>query len=568
MEKFKISTLDPKALVLVARESIVKFLRYLSGSANLGEPSRSRLVGVVLILIGGHLYYRQKFSFWSSRNIKTPRPLPGVGNLLSFAFKPRLKVLEDWTRKYGRVFGYYSGSSTPILVCADAGLLKKICIKDFDKFPNRLFVGHPNNYQKHFLITLKDDHWRAVRSISSPTFSSGKIKDIFQLLQTCAENLVRQHEKIIRDQGGEFGIVDSRKISGPFSLESSMKAFYGIQLETENPDSLNSPQSFAKMVKTAVGLQAHRFLLASFLPGALVRWLHYPLFSEKQMAPLAERAQKIVQHRRENPKDRSQVDYLQLLFDAKADDKEQLASSNNFEEHHALDITKTTSLSNQSRTKYKLTEDELICNSMSNIFVSSETSATLISSTVFLLANHPAIQDRLYAELVELCKTQPDNKTFEYDSLTSCVYLDCVVSEALRLMSPAIYLDRIASEDYYVEEYDFVLPKGTPVILPFAAILKDPEYWPEPELFDPERFAPENKSKIVPGSYCPFGVGPRACIGFRFALTEVKLGLARLITTFKFEKAPGTKYPAEPARNTYVINEHKGMFVKFSLRTK
>lgn len=88
-----------------------------------------------------------------------------------------------------------------------------------------------------------------------------------------------------------------------------------------------------------------------------------------------------------------------------------------------------------------------------------------------------------------------------------------VVSETLRKYPTLPFLDRVANEDYKIPNSDLVLKKGTPVFIPMTGIHNDPEYYPDPKKFDPERFSIENKGARVPFTYFPFGEGPRACIG-------------------------------------------------------
>jgi cytochrome P450 len=106
--------------------------------------------------------------------------------------------------------------------------------------------------------------------------------------------------------------------------------------------------------------------------------------------------------------------------------------------------------------------------------------------------------------------------------------------------------DRGANVDYYLESHGLLIPKGTKLIFTLKTIMNDEDYWPEPQVFNPDRFMPENRHKIVPHSYCPFGIGPRHCLGMRFSLTETKIAMAKLLMEFKFEPAPNTKYPPEP----------------------
>lgn len=88
-----------------------------------------------------------------------------------------------------------------------------------------------------------------------------------------------------------------------------------------------------------------------------------------------------------------------------------------------------------------------------------------------------------------------------------------VVSETLRRYPPLAFLDRVCLADYKVPDSDLVLEKGTPVYVPMMGLHNDPEYFPEPEKYDPERFTDENKQKRPNFVYFPFGEGPHTCIG-------------------------------------------------------
>lgn len=88
----------------------------------------------------------------------------------------------------------------------------------------------------------------------------------------------------------------------------------------------------------------------------------------------------------------------------------------------------------------------------------------------------------------------------------------------MRLWPAAFQTDRRCTQDFTIQpknpkEKNLHLKKGTMVIIPILALHHNPEYFPNPKTFDPDRFNDENKSKIVPGTYLPFGIGPRNCIG-------------------------------------------------------
>ena len=119
-----------------------------------------------------------------------------------------------------------------------------------------------------------------------------------------------------------------------------------------------------------------------------------------------------------------------------------------------------------------------------------------------------------------------------YDSIMDMKYMDMVVDETLRMYPPATRLDRVASNDYEFE--GIKIKKGQVIGVPIYALHHNPELYPNPEEFDPERFNDENKKTRDNVAYLPFGAGPRNCIGMRFALIEIKLLLASLLSKYRF----------------------------------
>lgn len=95
----------------------------------------------------------------------------------------------------------------------------------------------------------------------------------------------------------------------------------------------------------------------------------------------------------------------------------------------------------------------------------------------------------------------------------SLPYLDMVVSETLRMYPTLPFLDRVTMQTYKMPNSDLILEKGTPIYISMLGMHFDPEYFPDPHKFDPERFNEENKRNRPSCVYFPFGDGPRACIG-------------------------------------------------------
>ena len=83
---------------------------------------------------------------------------------------------------------------------------------------------------------------------------------------------------------------------------------------------------------------------------------------------------------------------------------------------------------------------------------------------------------------------------------------------------------------------------------------RDPEYYPNPDRWDPERFMPENRDQLVPYTYMPFGLGPRNCVGMRFALMEAKTAIICLVQKFQFSRSANTAVPLIPKKHDFILN--------------
>ncbi|KAG4068765.1 hypothetical protein HA402_002456 [Bradysia odoriphaga] len=112
-------------------------------------------------------------------------------------------------------------------------------------------------------------------------------------------------------------------------------------------------------------------------------------------------------------------------------------------------------------------------------------------------------------------------------------YLDMVVNEVMRKYPPIPNTFRKCNKDFLIPETNLVIPDGALVNLNIFSFHRDPEYYPDPDKFDPERFTPENCKQRHPFTFMPFGEGPRNCIGSRFGLMQAKVAIVKLIENYK-----------------------------------
>jgi cytochrome P450 len=175
--------------------------------------------------------------------------------------------------------------------------------------------------------------------------------------------------------------------------------------------------------------------------------------------------------------------------------------------------------------------DELI-----TLFIAgNETTAITMTWAMYLLGRHPDIEAKVRAEVKEVLGDRLPN----FEDLPRLRYTKMVIQEALRLYPTSWILPRLAAADDEVGGYQ--IPKGATVIVSQYIMHHHPSLWPNPEVFDPERFTPENLEGRPRHAFMPFGAGPRLCIGDQFAIMEAQFILAMMTQRFRARLAPGAR---------------------------
>ncbi|KAH9368251.1 hypothetical protein HPB48_011571 [Haemaphysalis longicornis] len=181
-----------------------------------------------------------------------------------------------------------------------------------------------------------------------------------------------------------------------------------------------------------------------------------------------------------------------------------------------------------------------------------DTTSTTLTFATYLLAVHPDAQERLRREVDDCIATHGPEPNL--DVISKLKYLHCVVSETLRLYPPATRIERVANKDYVIGDTSVKLPKGCVAIVPVYSMHRDPEFFPDPDSFNPDRFSDENMESIKPYSYLPFGAGPRNCIGMRLAIQTVKLCLLHCIHNVQFVRTENTQVPLRLKRGVGILS--------------
>ncbi|XP_034244962.1 cytochrome P450 4c3 [Thrips palmi] len=166
------------------------------------------------------------------------------------------------------------------------------------------------------------------------------------------------------------------------------------------------------------------------------------------------------------------------------------------------------------------------------MFEGHDTTSAAISWCTFLIGCDPHVQRQVHAELDDIFADDPDRGVTMKD-LNDMKYLECCIKEALRLYPSVPAFARSLREDVQIGPY--TVPAGTTAMIVVYMLHRNAEVFPEPEVFNPDRFLPDNCVGRHPFAYVPFSAGPRNCIGQKFALLEEKAVLSALLRRLRFE---------------------------------
>ncbi|XP_024892181.1 cytochrome P450 9e2-like, partial [Temnothorax curvispinosus] len=389
-----------------------------------------------------------------------------------------------------KYFGLYD-FITPTFVIRDPDLISTIAIKKFDNFcdHNNFLNETLEPMVSKSLFDLKGDHWREMRKLLSPSFTSSKMKMMFGLISQCAENFV---DFVITKSGNTGETYDMKDILGRYANDAVATCAFGI-----NVDSFKHPNNefylLAKKAMTFDNWMAFKFFLHKNFP-TLAKLLNLKMFGLKIENFFKDIVSSTVKVRDE--KGIVRPDMIQLMMETR-----------NKDSGPEFDIDEMTA---QAFVFFLAGFDSL---STAMCFVTNEVGV------------NPDIQSKLREEIDDVVRQTNGKPT--YEAINRMKYLDAVINETLRLYPPGTFIDRKCVKE---TELPPATSDGEPVMIkpgdniwfPAYSLHRDPKYYPQPDKFDPERFLNNEVDNLV---YMPFGIGPRICIGNRFALMETKIML-------------------------------------------
>ncbi|CAB3238032.1 unnamed protein product [Arctia plantaginis] len=478
------------------------------------------LIWTVVLIAVFALYLRQMYSRFKKYGVKYITPLPLFGNML------RVILRLDH-------FAYD-------------------ILNLYNKFPEERFVGRFEFLNEMVLIRDLDLAKQIAKSI------------LFERSRMEGHAFNAQSGEKLKESRTGYITVDCKDLTTRYANDVIASCAFGLKVDSHtNVD--NQFYARGKESSTFGFRQMLMFFLMINMP-KVAKFLRWDFLSQRSKDFFSDLVLDTMKDR--ELKHIIRPDMIHLLMEAK---KGKLTHETAKSDDEAAGFATVEESAVGAKTTNRVwTDDDLIAQAVLFFVAGFETASSGMSFLLYELASNPDVQDRLAKEIRD--HHHKNGGKFDLNSMQNMTYLDMVTSELLRLWPPGIALDRQCTKDYNLgrpnknADKDFIIRKGTGVQIPAIAFHRDPQYFPNPDKFDPERFSEENKHKIHPFAYMPFGVGPRNCIGSRFALCEIKAITYQILLHMELSPAETSCLPIKLSTESFNLRIQGGHDLRFRLR--
>lgn len=430
-----------------------------------------------------------------------PRRPPGpsrVGTplLLARMASDRLTVMTEAAATYGDAVRLPLGPKT-LYFFNHPDHVRRVLTDNSANYHKGIGLVHARRALGNGLLTSEGELWRAQRKVIQPVFQARRVN--------------RQAEAI-----GEEAVLlaDRLRLSagaGPVDIRQEMT---GLTLGVLGRSLLDADLGAYESIGEAFEIVQDQAIFEMMSLSSVPTWVPLPLQLKfrRARAELDRIVAALVVEREQHPAaDGTRDDVLSRLIDATADERDPAVR--------------------QDRMR-----DELI----TLLLAGHDTTASTLSWALYLLDRHPEVGDRVRAEVDEVL----GDRLPTFEDVHRLTYTSMVLQEVMRLY-PAVWLlpRKALAED---EIGGYRVPAGADVVLCPYTLHRHPDFWEDPDRFDPERFAQGRAAGRHRYSYVPFGAGPRVCVGSSLGMLEATVVLAVLLRRLRLSIPPGHRVQAEP----------------------
>ena len=487
---------------------------------------------LILVCISLYVYFMSSTHGTFKRlGIPGPKPWPVIGNSI-FAFKHGMfnTVVAGYRRfQYmGGMYGTYEGRS-PILTVTDLDMLREIMVKQFNNFPNRRkYATMDQPLIDKIMFNLDGDEWKQHRALLKPTLNPIRLKASYPRIEKLLRGMLEVMEQKAKNQGGQLDI------SLPIGC-FCMDVIAGIGFDLDCNCIGNPKNDFLVKARHFLDTFGERtFTFALFAPPFfkhILDWLGIMIMPKKEIMFLREFTRQAIEVRRSKPDEqRGREDFFQFMIDNS--------------------VVRDEKKSNAGPSTKLLSLEELYGSSLTYFLAGYDTSAKGFVFAMYHLAMNPECLKKAQQEVDDVLHGDFPNP----DNVQNLKYIDMCIKESNRILPLGPYVERRCSQDTTVLGQH--IPAGMNIRIPIAGIHHDPNIYPDPDRYDPERFTPEAMKDRHPMAFLPFGAGPRGCFGQPLAMLLMRAGMAAMLQRYHLAPCGKSEYPIRIIPMSDLVPEH------------
>lgn len=471
------------------------------------------------------------YSYWAKRGVPSAEVNLLFGNLAS-----AVVMKEQIGQIYNRIYKQFNDvpyvgvykMRTPSLMLKDPDLIRDILIKDFDSFSaNDIDISKEDTLASKNPFCQWGDEWKKTRGMLNPCYTGAKVKGMFPLIQHVGESLV----SYVRDRKSET--MEMKDLCSRFTIDVVANCAFGLEGQSfTNPDA-DFKKMGEKIFQPSV-LTGLKFLFI-FIAPAFSKFLKIKFISDDVSNYFRQIIDSTLSYRNKNNVVRE--DFLKAMLELK------------------------------QKYPSEFTNEDVTAHALGFFIDGFETSSITMAFILYLLAKNKDEQTKLRQEINMTLKQ--NNGELTYEIVQNMPYLDCVFQESFRVYPVVMFTGRKCTKRYDLPPIDknsnkpVTIDPGMAIIIPIYGLANDELYFSNPSKFDPERFNNENKQQIRKGTFSVFGEGPKSCLGQRFGIMQVKVGIVNVIKNFEVIVNGKTKEPIQIDPKSFLNTALGGLWLNF-----
>ncbi len=457
------------------------------------------ILGLASLCLYCYYMFTRTFGKWEAKGIPcVEKPVPLFGNqwpLMTGELSPTQLALKRYDAHKGLKYGVIYMGTEPLLYLRDLDLIKQVMTVDHDHFVDAGFIIGINEFSEanNFgLVTARGERWRKAKAMVTPYMSIKSVKKFVPHVEKVSDAFVEEAARLARLN--KDNVVDVEKIVDGYMMDCMTRFLFRFEFGSiKKPDS-----NYAKAMKALY--DDWRFLLPFVMPTWVYELLGVSLTNPKSTG----------------------------LFTAIAKDLLAKAKKKTDKELEEADDIVSFLLLHRKGRESDIPDRVIIYTLLQFLMDGVESVGGLGTVGLYFFAMNPEFQERLHKEVSE--KSNPEDMQL----------LDETCFEILRLIG-FIETHRICTKPWTIPDTDITIPVGMRVQFSNASIMRDPEFYHEPEKFDPERFADHRRQQLTAtGMYMPFGMGPRQCLGNQIGRLNMKMLFIKVLRHFRVEPSAKT----------------------------